>query len=164
MHKLAFTLSLAILGISACTNTDNPQLAMCQAVTQQLTGSTVASWDSDSKSDGSRTVDVKVDFTSANGQTGNMKCAFKKHGDGTVDTAPTTVVFNNQPVNRKILIEAGTLASKELLTGTYKNTVAKSAELAGDAAVKANELALQARDAAIKGAQTLQQLQELHSR
>lgn len=160
MYKLAFAVSFALVGISACTNTDNPQLAMCQAVTKQLTGNSVSSWDSDTKDDGDRAVNVKVSYTNSSGQAGTMKCTYRKSEDGTVDTAPTSVVMNNQPVDGKTLIKAGTEASKELLAGTYKNTVAKSTELAGQAADKANELAGQAKDAAIKGAQTLQELQQ----
>ncbi len=160
MHKLAFTVSVALIGISACTNTDNPQLAMCQAVTKQLTGNSVSSWDADTKNDAGNMVNVKVDYTNSSGQAGSMKCAFKKQGDGTVDTAPTTVVMNNQPVDRKTLIKAGTEASKELLAGTYKNTVKQSAIVAEQAKEVAGDLANKAADAAVEGAKALQDLQK----
>lgn len=171
MQRLAFTLSAAIISLSACTNTDNPQLAMCQAVAKQLTSNTVASWDKDSSTDNHNNVQVKVSFSNASGQAGTLNCTYPKHENGTIDTAPSKVVMNNQPVDTKVLISAGTKASKELLTGTYKNTIAKSTELAGEAADKANELAEQAadkatdlagkaKDAALEGAKTLQELQQ----
>jgi len=160
MYKLAFTVSIALLGVSACTNTDNPQLAMCQAVTKQLTSNSVSSWDNDSTSDGSKKVSVKVNYTDASGQAGVMTCEYPKRDDGSVDTAPSRVVMNDQPVESGVLIKAGTQASKELLAGTYKNTVEKSAELAGQAAESAADIAEKAKDAALDSAQTLQELQK----
>lgn len=171
MHKLAFTLSAALISLSACTNTDNPQLAMCQSLAKQLTNNTVSSWDSDSSSSSNNNVTVKVGFTNSSGQAGTLNCSYPKSSNGDVDTAPSAVTLNNKPVDRKLLITAGAQASKELLTNTYKNTVAKSSELAGQAAEKTNELAgqaaekaselaEQAKDAAIKGANTLQELQK----
>jgi len=162
MHKIALSLSVALLGISACTNGANPQVAMCQAVAKQLTGNTVSNWEGDSKTDGLRTHEIKVDFKNASGQVGSVKCSYKKHEDGKIETAPTTVAMNNQRINQKVLFEASALASKEVLTGAYKNTVAKSSELADQAGKKATELASQAQSAAIKGAQTLQQLQDTY--
>lgn len=160
MRRFTFTLSFAIISLSACTNTDNPQLAMCQAVAKQLTQNSISSWDKDSSTDNPRNVAVKVAFTNSSGQAGTLNCKYKKHEDGTVDTAPESVVMNNQPVDRNTLISVGTKASKELLAGTYNNTVEKSTELAGEAADKATELAGQAKDAAIEGAKTLQELQK----
>jgi len=160
MYKLAFCVSAALIGISACTNTDNPQLAMCQAVTKQLTSNSVASWDGDSTNDGSRNVAVKVNYTNANGQAGVTTCDYPKRDDGSVDTAPARVVMNDQPVESGKLLKLGTQASKELLAGTYKNTVEKSAELAGQAAESAADIAEKAKGAAIEGAQALQELQK----
>lgn len=160
MRKITFTLSAAIISLSACTNTDNPQLAMCQAVAKQLTSNSISSWDKDSSTDNPRNRVVKVDFTNSSGQAGTLNCSYPKHEDGTIDTAPSKVVMNNQPVDRKTLITAGTNASAELLAGTYKNTVEKSTELAGKAADTATELAGQAKDVAIEGAKTLQELQK----
>jgi len=160
MYKLVLSVCVALVGISACTNTDNPQLAMCQAVTKQLTSNTVSSWDDDSKNDGNKIVTVKVSYTNSSGQAGVMKCDYPKHEDGTIDTAPSRVVMNDQPVETGVLLKAGTKASKELLAGTYKNTVEKSAELAGQAAESAADIAGKAKDAAIEGAQTLQELQK----
>lgn len=171
MRKLAFSVSAAIISLSACTNTDNPQLAMCQAVAKQLTPTGISSWDSDSSSDNARNVMVKVSFTNSSGQAGKLNCSYPKQENGNVDTAPESVVLNNQKVDRNTLMSVGTKASKELLAGTYKNTVEKSTELAGQAADKANEMAqeaaLQAADlaekakgAALNGAKALQDLQK----
>jgi hypothetical protein len=46
--RAALTIALITASLIACTNTDNPQLAMCQAVAKQLTSNGVSSWDSDS--------------------------------------------------------------------------------------------------------------------
>jgi len=160
MRKNVFLVATAVICLSACTNTDNPQLAMCQAVAQQLTSKSISSWDSDSKNDSDRSVTVKVAYTNSGGQAGTLNCMYPKHENGDIDTAPSDVVWNNQKVDRKVLLTAGTAASKELLAGTYKNTVERSTELAGQAADKANKLANQAKDAAIEGAKTLQELQK----
>lgn len=171
MRISALSLSVAIISLSACTNSSNPQLSMCQAVAKQLTSNTVSSWDSDSSTDNDRNVRVKVAYTNSSGQAGTLNCDYKKHENGDIDTAPTSVVWNNQKVDGKTLISAGARASKELLAGTYKNTVEKSSELAaqaaekstelaGQASEKAGDLAAQAKDAAIKGANTLQELQK----
>lgn len=160
MYKLTLTTTVALLSLSACTNTDNPQLAMCQAVTKQLTSNSVASWGDNSNSDGHNKVTVNLAYTNANGQAGSMKCDYKKHQDGTIDTAPTSVVMNNEKVDSKVLLQAGTQASKELLAGTYKNTVEKTNELAGEAVEKATEVAGQAKEAALEGAKALQELQK----
>jgi len=159
MRKLVFTIGTAVC-LSACTNTDNPQLAMCQAVAKQLTANSVSSWDKDSSTDNVRNVTVKVAYTNSGGQAGTLNCTYPKHENGNVDTAPSKVVWNNQPVERQVLMSAGTKASKELLAGTYKNTVAKSSELAGQAADSAADLAGKAKDLAVDGAKTLQELQK----
>ena len=160
MRKSVFSISTVVICLSACTNTDNPQLAMCQAVAQQLTANSISSWDSDSSDGTDRRVTVKVAYTNSSGQAGTLNCMYPKSGNGDVATAPSDVVWNNQKVDRKVLLTAGTAASKELLAGTYKNTVERSTELAGQAAEKATEMANQAKDAAIEGAKTLQELQK----
>jgi len=163
MRAQAFAIpALAVVGITlgACTNTDNPQLAMCQAVTKQLTSNAVSSWDKDSSEDGMHKVTVKVAYTNASGQAGNSTCYYPKHEDGTIDTAPDRVVWNNQSVDTRTLVSAGTKASAELLAGTYKNTVEASAEFASQASEKASELAIKAQEAAVEGAKTLQELQQ----
>ncbi len=171
MYKLALTFSATLLTLSACTNSGDPQLSMCQAVAKQLTNNSVSSWDGDSKDSTDRMVTVKVQFTNSADQAGSISCAYPKDENGNVDTAPTTVAMNSQRVDQQTLLSVGTAASKELLAGTYKNTVEKSTELAEQAAekskelaeqatVKGKELAGQAADAAAKGAKTLQQLQQ----
>lgn len=160
MNKLVLNMSVALVSLSACTNSGDPQLSMCQAVAKQLTSNTVSSWDGDSKDSTDRMVTVKVKFTNTYDQAGTISCAYPKDENGNIDTAPTTVAMNNQKVDQQVLFKAGTQASKELLAGTYKNTVEKSTELAGQAAEKSKELAGQAADAATKGAKALQQLQQ----
>lgn len=160
MYKIALTLSAALVSLSACTNSGDPQLSMCQAVAKQLTNNSVSSWDGDSKDSTDRMVNVQVKFTNAYDQAGTINCAYPKDENGNVDTAPTTVALNNERVDQQTLLKVGTAASKELLAGTYKNTVEKSTELAEQAAEKSKELAGQAADAAVKGAKTLQQLQQ----
>ena len=80
----------------------------------------------------------KVAFTNSRGQAGSLDCLYKKEGgSGTVKTAPHKVVLNGQAVQDKLLMSASAQATKELLAGTYKNTVAKSQELAAEAGAAA---------------------------
>lgn len=160
MTKTWLAWPLLILGLTACTNTDNPQLAMCQAVAKQLSNNTVSSWDKDSREDANSRVTVNVAYTNASGQAGTILCYYPKHENGDIDTAPNRVVWNNQPVETKVLLSAGAKASKELLAGTYKNTVEQTGVLAGQAAEKAEELAKEAQKMAEDGAKALQQLQQ----
>ncbi len=160
MRTILTILAASTITLGACTNSDNPQLSMCQAVAKQLSNNTVSSWDSNSEQDNVRNRVVKVSFTSSQGQSNVLSCNYPKHEDGTIDTAPDRVALNNQAVDGKVLLSAGTKASKELLAGTYKNTVAASAELANQAADKAGDLADKAKDAAIDGAKALQDLQK----
>ncbi len=136
--RLLTPLTLCLLA-TACTNTDNPQLAMCQAVAKQLTSNSISEWGDTSQSDGNRSVTVKVAFTDSSGRAGTLDCQYKKSEDGVVKTAPSQVALNGQKVDGKVLISAGTKASKELLAGTYKNTVEKSRELAAEATIVAGD-------------------------
>ncbi len=109
---------------------------MCQAVAKQLTSNTISEWGNTSQSDSDRSVTTKVAFTTNTGQSGNLDCAYKKK-NGTTDTSPHKVTLNGQAVPNNLLMSAGVKASKELLSGTYKNTVAKSQELAAEAGAAA---------------------------
>jgi len=121
---------------------------MCQAVAKQLTSNTISEWGSTSQKDETRAVVVTVGFTNSSNQAGSLDCAYRKDETGTVETAPFKVAMNGQAVDGRVLISAGTKASKELLAGTYKNTVEKTQELAAEASVVAGE----AMDAASKAA------------
>ena len=137
-----------IATISACTNTEDPQLAMCQSVTKQLSGDNVASWDSIEQSDAGKLRTISIAYGGADDSKGVTDCTFPIDADGIVDTAPNAVVFNGEPVGTKALLTAGVKASAELLKGTAANTVARSKELAAEASVAAGELADKASDAA----------------
>jgi len=135
-----FACTVIGLVATACTNSDDPQLSMCQAVAKQLTSNTISEWGDTNRSDNTRDVVVKVGFTNSSSQAGSLSCAYRKdQTTGTVETAPYKVALNGQAVDGKVLISAGTRASKELLAGTYKNTVAKSQELAAEASIVAGE-------------------------
>ncbi len=155
-HTIPFLIGTGLI-LSACTNTDNPQLAMCQAVAKQLTSNSIASWDKTDQSDSGNNRTVNIKFTSANSQPGSADCHYKILADGTVETSPLKVVLNDQPVGAKDLITAGTKASVELLKGTAANTVAKTKELANEAGEIAADVADKARDAALQGTEALQQ-------
>jgi hypothetical protein len=144
----------------ACTGTNNPQQTMCQAVVKQLTSNGVAEWGKMSQKDNDRTRTVTVAYTSVTDKPGSIDCVYDKDGSGTVQTAPTRVSLNGQKVDQKVLLSAGVAASKELLAGTYKNTAAKTKELAKEAGEKAGELAKQAGETAQEVGKTLQQFQE----
>jgi len=126
--------TLAAFVATACTNSDDPQASMCQAVAQELTQNSISEWGNISKSDGDRIVTSKVAFTTNTGQSATIDCQYKKHRNtGAVDSGPYKVAVNGQEIPNNILIPASLKATKVLLAGTYKNTVAKSQELAAEA-------------------------------
>jgi hypothetical protein len=153
---IASLLGLGIF-ISGCTNTDDPQLAMCQAVARQLTGDAIASWDKTSQNDTSRLRTVAIAYSGADSSKGAIDCTFPVNSEGVVDTAPNAVVFNGQNMGTRELLSVGLKASAEMLKGTAANTVAKSKELAGEAGAIASDVAGKARDAAVDATKSLQQ-------
>lgn len=148
--------SMSLL-LTACTQTDNPQLAICQAVTKQLTDNTVASWDNIEENDQSRRRNISIAFTQTDDTKGTISCAFPKSKEGVVETSPRSVVLNGSEVGTKELLTAGAKASAELLKGTAANTVAKSKELAEEASQMANDAAGKARETALDATKALQQ-------
>lgn len=148
---------LTALTVTACTNTDNPQLAMCQAVAKQLTGNQIASWEKTDQQDHGSNRTITIAYGTANDQSGSLDCNFPIKDDGSVDTAPSQVVHNGQRVGQKELLTAGTKASVELLKGTAANTVARSKELANEAGKVAADVADKARDGALDASKALQE-------
>ena len=76
-------LSTCLVILSACTNTDNPQLAMCQAVSKQLVGDSITSWDNIEEADTAKIRSIDINFTQADSSTGQVNCGFpiKINGD-----------------------------------------------------------------------------------
>ena len=155
-----YTALSCVLLLSSCTNTEDPQLAMCQAVTKQLLGDTVSNWDNINQTDKKRVRSIEIAFTQADGTANKVNCGFPIKENGDVDTAPSTVTLNDEQLEKTVLLKAGLKASGALLKGTAANTVAKSKELAADAAVKAREgaadatkMANEVADKAKEGAQ-----------
>ena len=147
-------LSTCLVILSACTNTDNPQLAMCQAVSKQLVGDSITSWDNIEEADTAKIRSIDINFTQADSSTGQVNCGFPIKINGDVETAPSTLVLNGQKIATPDLLKAGLKASGDLLKGTAANTVAKSKELASDAKV----LAADAADKASEGAANAKKL------
>ncbi|MEE9321094.1 MAG: hypothetical protein V3U76_11655 [Granulosicoccus sp.] len=145
------------LAAGGCTNTDDPQLAMCQAVAKQLTSNSIASWEKIDQSDRSRNRLVQIAYSTADDQSGSIDCIFPILDDGSVKTSPNKVALNGQSVGTKELLTAGVKASAELLKGTAANTVERSRELAGEAGKMVNDVAGKARDAAVDTSKALQQ-------
>lgn len=162
MRQTPLLLAAAALLAVACTRSDDPQLAMCQAMAKQLAGDRVAAWDETARNDGRRESEISIAFSLADDSRGTIDCVYRIDREGSVETAPTEVAFNGEPLDTKTMLRAGTRASAELLAGTAAETVARSRELAGEArelageaAEVAGELAVQARDAAAEGARAL---------
>jgi len=132
--------------LSGCTNTDDPQLAMCQAVTKQLLGNTISNWDEINQDDKSRLRNIDITFTQSDGSARQINCGFPIKENGDVDTAPATVSLDGEKIATKEILQAGLKASGELLKGTAANTVAKSKELASEAKVIAADAAVKARE------------------
>lgn len=160
LPALAVALSLA----SGCTESDDPQLAMCQAMAKQLTGDRVAAWDETSQSDGRKSREVSIAYSLIDDSRGSIDCVYRIDGTGTVETAPTRVALNGEPVGTGELLGAGTRASVELLAGTAAETVARTRglarearELAGEAGEVASDLAVRERDAAVEGGKVLRE-------
>jgi len=143
--------------LTACTNSDNPQLAMCQAVAKQLTGNQIASWEKTDQHDHGKSRTVTIAYATANDQSGSIDCSYPIREDGTIDTGPEQVVLNGERVGQKELFSAGTKASTELLKGTAANTIARSKELANEAGKVAADVADKARDSALDASKALQQ-------
>jgi hypothetical protein len=148
MRKTIYLAGACALLLAGCSNTDNPQLAMCQAVTKQLVGDTVSNWDEVSEADIKKIRSIDINFTQADGSTSQINCGFPIKENGDVDTSPTIVLLNGQQVEKKTLLKAGLKASGDLLKGTAAATVAKSKELADEAKVIAADAADKAREGA----------------
>lgn len=158
MRHIDFTTCLGLsLLVSACNNTDDPQLAMCQAVAKQLTGNTIAEWRQINQSDTPRLRTIAIAYEGTDSSKGAIDCIFPIDLQGVVDTAPKAVVLNGQKIGTRELLSAGMKASGELLKGTAANTVAKSKELAEDAREAAGDVADKALDAAEQTSKALQQ-------
>lgn len=143
--------------VSACTTTDDPQQAMCQAVAKQLTDNTIAEWVDIIQNDSSRLRTIAIAYEGTDSSKGAIDCTFPIDLQGVVDTAPKAVVLNGQTVGTGELLSAGMQASGELLRGTAANTVAKSKELAEDARAITSDFAQKAHDAAEESGISLQQ-------
>ncbi len=158
MHCVSFATILGLgMLVSACTNTDDPQLAMCQAVAKQLTGNTIAEWGQINQNDTARLRTIAIAYEGADNSKGVIDCTYPIDLQGVVDTAPKTVVLNGQKVGTGELLSAGMKASGQLLKGTAANTVAKSKELAEDAREAASDVAEKALEAVGETSKSLQQ-------
>jgi len=158
MRSITFFLlpGIAVLAVG-CTNTDDPQLAMCQAVAKQLTSNSIASWEKIEQNDRGRNRSVQIAYSTIDDQSGSISCNYPILEDGSVKTAPNEVALNGQTVGTKELLTAGTKASAELLKGTAANTVDRTRELAGEAGEIASDVADKARDVAVDTGKALQQ-------
>ncbi len=158
MRSISFT-TLPGLGmlVSACTNTDDPQLAICQAVAKQLTDNTIAEWGQINQSDTPRLRTIAIAYEGVDSSKGAIDCTFPIDLQGVVDTGPKVVVLNGRQIGTGELLSAGMKASGELLKGTATNTVSKSRELAEDARDAAGDVAEKALDAAGETSKSLQE-------
>ncbi len=151
-------LPIAVASLVSCTGVKNPQLAMCQALVKELSGSGVSKWDNISERDTERMRTVAIKYTSEIGAKGSISCNYPRRDEGkTTDTAPESVVLNGQRVDQKTLFASGTKVSKDMLTAAAELTALKTENLARDAANQAGELANEALNTAKDAAKSLQQ-------
>lgn len=157
-NKTAHLLIGMSLIITSCANSENPQLAMCQAVTKQLLGDNVSNWDNINQSDSVRLRTIDIAFTQADGAKNTVNCTFPINQKEEVDTAPNRVAINGRRIETKELFIAGAQATKSILAGTAANTVARSKELAQDAKTIAADAAGKAREGAAEASQVASEL------
>ena len=74
-NNTIFAAIASALLLGGCTNTEDPQLAMCQAVTKQLVGNTISNWDEVSQEDKSRLRSIDILFTQSDGSARQIKSA-----------------------------------------------------------------------------------------
>lgn len=160
-HRLMKTCSFVVpvlLTVASCTGTNNPQLAMCQALSKALSGSGISKWESVSERDTERMRTVSIKYETDSGAPGSISCNYPRHDGGTTtDTAPESVVLNGTRVDQKTLFTVGTKVSKQMLTSAAELTALKAEDLAKDAAKQAGDLANEAIDNTKDAIKTLQQ-------
>jgi len=154
---LIITLPLLAASLASCTGTKNPQLAMCQALVKELSGSGVSSWDNISERETERMRTVAIKYTSEIGAKGSISCDYPRHEGGNTDTAPESVVLNGNKVPRNTLLASGMQVSNQMLTAAAELTALKTENLAREAADQAGQLANEALNQAKDAAQSLQQ-------
>ncbi len=147
-----------LLTLASCTGTNNPQLAMCQALTKALSGNGISKWESVNERDTERMRTVSIKYETDTGAPGSISCNYPRHDGGTTtDTAPESVVLNGARVDQKTLFSVGTKVSKQMLTSAAELTALKAEDLAKDAAKQAGDLANDAINTTKDAVKTLQQ-------
>lgn len=145
----AFLSVAALSGLVACgSDLQDPQLAMCQAMAKQLTDFAVTDWQRIEQSESSRNREVTINYATVGDRSGSIECNFPIESDGSVASAPRTVMLNGEPVESKRVLSAGVAATKDLIAGTAAETAERVRELAGEASVQAREVANQTGEAA----------------
>jgi len=149
----------ALLGVTlvSCTGTNNPQLAMCQALTKELIGRGVSKWIDISERETERMRTVSIKFTDDRSSAGKISCDYPREEGGNTETAPVTVTLNGERVEKKTLFVSGQRVTTAMLTEAAELTSLKAEALARDAAGSAEDLAGQALNSAKDAAKSLQQ-------
>jgi len=139
----------SLLALGACSPTDNPRLAMCQAMGNNLVGE-ISSWDNTDVSERADAMIIDAFYTPASGQPGIISCVFERDKmnrddeDANFKTAPTVVTLNGRRLGTREILQAGSAASAEQLRKLAAETKKQSAEAARDVTQKAEEITGQA--------------------
>jgi len=131
--KLVALVSVTATLIS-CGGVKNPQLAMCQALVKDLSGSAVSEWNSVSENQTDRLHTVSIKYTSDAGSPGSIRCDYiHNQATGITETGPREVFHNGVKVETKDLIASAGRVTKDMLKQAAGLSASKATSLANDA-------------------------------
>ena len=160
VRPLATATALGLAALVAACGPDDPQLAMCQKLANQLVPD-IAGWERTEQDDSRRARDIDIAYSTDADTSGTIACRYPiDRNTDAVATAPDQVVLNGRRLTTRELFSAGTKASGELISETADATADRTRELAGEAGEKAREVADQVREGALEGAKALQETLE----
>lgn len=138
-----------MLGLAACGQDANPQIAMCHSVVEKAIGK--VEWGDTSVKESNIAKIVTADYT-IDGDSGTIDCTYGwqriDSDNGQWATAPTTISVNGEKMSIRDLASASFSASGDALKTVADETAKETRRLAGETAERATELAEQAGERA----------------
>jgi len=134
MTTVFVSVPLIVTTLASCTGIKDPQLAMCQALAKEMSGMGVSSWDKNTQRETDRMRTVSLRFTTDSNKQGSIVCDYPREENGNTATAPESVTFNGQRVDRKTLLVQGGRVTNNMLTEAAELTALKIEDAARDAA------------------------------
>lgn len=136
------SLSLFSATIVSCGGAKNPQLAMCQALAKDLSGSGISKWNSINENETERLRTVSIKYTSDTGAPGSIQCDYMRNQTtGITETGARQVVHNGVRVETKDLLASAGRVTKDMLANAAEITASKATSLANDAMDTAKDAA-----------------------